>query len=196
VAYARLAGDTQTGVTLLRMDEGLDTGPMLAQVATPMAPGEDRGRLTARLADLAAGLLVDSLPAATAGELPGRPQDPAAATLAPPLRKADGALDWSRPAAELGRRIQAFTPEPGAFTFIGARRRLIRKAAAGTAPGPLAPGELGAAVTARGVPVGCGGGTALWLLQVQPAGRGEMDAEAAARGRHLPAGTVLGLPAR
>ncbi len=192
VAHALLAGDPRTGVTLMRMDEGLDTGPMLARVETSIEEEDDRGRLTARLAEMAARLLVESLPAASEGRLGEEPQDPALATLAPPLRAADGALDWRLPADAIERRVRAFTPEPGAFTTVGGRRLLVRRVRAASPPVPLAPGEVGAPAPGQGVPIGCGAGTAARLLRVQPAGGREMDAEAAARGRHLPQGAVLG----
>ena len=95
---------------------------------------------------------------------------------------------------ELARRVRAFSPEPGAFTFRDGRRLLIRRARP-SGPGETgandAPGTIGLAIRQQGVPVTCGGGTVLWLQRVQPAGRSEMDAEAAARGRHLPEAAVL-----
>jgi methionyl-tRNA formyltransferase len=194
VAHALLAGDRRTGVTLMRMDAGLDTGPMLARVETAIDDQDDRGRLTGRLAELGAGLLLDNLPRLAAGELRAVSQPEEGVTHAPPLEKTDGRLDWTRKAEELARRVRAFSPEPGAFTTRDGRRLLIRGArpAGPGETGPTGePGTIGAPVRKTGVPVACGGGTVLWLQRVQPAGRGEMDSEAAARGRHLPEAAVL-----
>jgi methionyl-tRNA formyltransferase len=194
VAHALLAGDRRTGVTLMQMDPGLDTGPTLARVETDIRETDDRGTLTDRLAGLAAELLLESLPRLAAGELPPAPQPEEGVTHAPPLEKPDGRLDWTREAGELARRVRAYSPEPGAFTFRDGMRLLIRRArpAVPEETGPAGePGTVGAPVPKAGVPVACGGGTVLWLRRVQPAGRGEMDAEAAARGRHLPEAAVL-----
>jgi methionyl-tRNA formyltransferase len=194
VAHALLAGDRRTGVTLMQMDAGLDTGPTLARVETAIDDQDDRGRLTGRLAELGAGLLMDNLAALATGELQAVPQPDEGVTLAPPLEKSDGCLDWTRQADELARRVRAFSPEPGAFTSRDGRRLLIRRARpAGPEEARPAgePGTIGAPVRKAGVPVACGGETVLWLQRVQPAGRGEMDAEAAARGRHLPEAAVL-----
>jgi methionyl-tRNA formyltransferase len=195
VAHALLAGDERTGVTLMRMDEGLDTGPMLARLETAIVESDDRGTLTRRLADLAAELLLANLPRLAAGGIREIPQPDDGVTHAPSLKKSDGFLDWSRPAPEVVRRVRAFSPRPGAFTFRDDRRLLIRRARAAAAdpvPALPRPGVIGRAEKGRGVPVACGAGTVLWLERVQPAGRGEMDAEAAARGRHLPEGALLG----
>lgn len=195
VTQAILAGDAITGVTLMRMDAGLDTGPILASVSTAVDESEDCGALTARLAQLAAGLLLRSLPALAAGALPGQPQDDRLATHAPRLGTEDGRIDWTRPAPEIARQVRAYTPKPGAFTSAAGRRLLVCEARAVAHPaigGP--PGQVGVAWRADGVPVACGGGTTLLLARVQPEGRGPMSAEDAARGRLLAAGTRLGLP--
>ena len=193
VAHALLAGDTVTGVTLMQMDEGLDTGPMLATVSTPIVDADDRGELTLRLAGLAAEILLESLDALGSGRLAPRPQDSSMATLAPRLNKADGLLDWNLPAGQVARRVRAFSPRPGAFTFTGGRRLLVRQVAlgAGVMPPDGPPGTLAAAAGQAGVPVRCGSGTALLLVRVQPEGRAAMEAVAAMRGRQLRPGDVL-----
>ena len=193
VAHALLTGDTVTGVTLMQMDKGLDTGPMLACMRTPVVAADDRGKLTLRLAQMAAELLVDRLPALAAGGLQPVTQNAALASHAPALKKADGCLDWTRPAEEVARRARAFSPRPGAFTFIQGKRLLVRRAAAVAAPAPEGvPGTLGPAAAGGAVPVRCGAGTCLHLLEVQPEGRGRMEAAAAMRGRRLQPGQVLG----
>lgn len=193
VAHALLAGDAVTGVTLMQMDEGLDTGPMLAARSTPITETDDRGQLTARLAGMAAEILVENLDALSAGRLAAQPQDHALATLAPRLNKVDGRLDWRRPALEIARRVRAFSPRPGAFTFIGGRRLLVRQVALvrGLKPPQGPPGSLAAPEGQAGIPVRCGEETALRLVRVQPEGRAAMDAVAAMRGRQLSAEDVL-----
>ncbi len=193
VAHALLAGDAVTGVTLMQMDEGLDTGPMLATLPTPISDTDDRGKLTARLAVMAAQILMDNLDALSSGSLVPQPQDHAMATLAPRLQKADGLLDWHRPALEIARRVRAFSPRPGAFTFNGGRRLLVRQVVLEPDLIPPAgpPGTLAESAGQAGVPVRCGGGTVLRLVQVQPEGRGAMAAAAAMRGRQLRPGDVL-----
>ncbi|MFW6164513.1 MAG: methionyl-tRNA formyltransferase [Planctomycetota bacterium] len=124
VAAAILAGDEVTGVTIMKMDAGLDTGPILAQRREPIRADDTRTALTQRLSLLGAELLAETLPAYLAGELVPQPQDDEA-TLAERLRKADGRLDWSRPALVLDRKIRAFTPWPGTFTFWQGRQDFI-----------------------------------------------------------------------
>ncbi len=195
VAHTLLAGDPVTGVTLMQMDEGLDTGPILACLRTPVAWGDDRGRLTQRLAQMAAELLVAHLHDIEAGCLKPVPQDDRLASRAPALKKAQGCLDWQRPAREVARRVRAFSPRPGAFTFTGSRRLLVRRVrlqAPGWAPPEGPPGTLGSLSPQHGVPVRCGEGTGLFLVQVQPEGRGAMTAAAALHGRRLLPGQVLG----
>jgi methionyl-tRNA formyltransferase len=116
VAAAIRAGDPETGVTIMAMDEGLDTGAIVASRAIPIMPDDTTGALTDRLADLGARLLIESLPAWLEGRAPLTPQEESNATLTRPLRKEDGRLDWSQPAEELARLVRAMTPWPGAYT--------------------------------------------------------------------------------
>ena len=128
VARAILAGDERTGVTLMRLDEGLDTGPTLARREVAIDPEETAGALTARLADVGAELVEVELPRWVAGELQAQPQPATGATLAPPLDKCDGAICWDRPGAEVHRRIRAVTPWPGAFGYLEGRRIIVHRA--------------------------------------------------------------------
>ena len=188
VQWAILAGDRETGVCLMRMDEGLDTGPVLACTRTAIGPRETAGELEARLADLGAGLLARSLPRLAAGALEAVPQDGAAATYAPKIAKADAELDWRLPAAELDRRVRAFHPRPVAWTRLDGEPLRVWRAEPLAAPAGAEPGVV---VAASGHPeVACGEGR-LRLLEVQPAGGRRMDAAAFARGRAL-AGRRLG----
>lgn len=190
IPAAILAGDEVTGITIMRIDPGLDTGPILAQRAEPIRPDDTAGTLAVRLARLGAALLLEVLPGWLAGEIQEMPQDDAAATFAPPIRKQDGLLDWARPAAELERKIRAFSPWPGAFTTLGSAVLHVRSAALAEEtvsgqPGqvvPLAGGRIGV-VTGDGV---------LELKEVQLAGKRAMPAAEFARGRRDFIGARLG----
>jgi methionyl-tRNA formyltransferase len=140
IAAAIRAGDAETGVTIMAMDEGLDTGDIVASRATPIAPDETTETLTARLARLGAELLIETLPMWLAGHAPLTPQDDAHATLTRPLRKEDGRLDWSRPADELSRVIRAMTPWPGAYTTWNGKLLKVLEAAPIPRTRELAPG--------------------------------------------------------
>ena len=116
VSAAILAGDPVTGVSIMLLDEGLDTGPVLATRETPIADTDTGGSLTERLAGLGAELLVETLPGWLRGEVTPVPQDDARATYAPRLEKEAGRIDWREPAVTLWRKVRAYTPWPGAFT--------------------------------------------------------------------------------
>lgn len=117
VPAAILNGDDETGVSLMLMDAGVDTGPLISQKSTPILPDENSGSLLQRLSLLAAQLLLEALPGYLQGNLPPIPQDHSRATLAPMLAKKDGLLDFSLSAVELVRRVRAFNPWPGTHTF-------------------------------------------------------------------------------
>jgi methionyl-tRNA formyltransferase len=117
VEAALLAGDTQTGATIMKLTEELDAGPILAQASTPIGPREDALELEARLAEIGSDLLVETLEPWAAGRLEARPQDEARATYCRRLGRADAELDWSEPAARLDRVVRAFRSRGGAFTY-------------------------------------------------------------------------------
>jgi len=178
VPAAIRAGDPETGVTLMRMDIGMDTGPVLAHKATPISPSDTGGSLLARLAGLGASLLLETLPAYFAGALEPVPQDEAQATYAPLLRKEDGRLDFSRPAEELERQVRAFDPWPGTFLEWDGRRLAVLRANVSDAPGAA----IGA-VTRRGTFPAIGTARGLLVLDlVQPAGRQTVSGDAFLRG--------------
>jgi methionyl-tRNA formyltransferase len=174
IPAAILAGDTETGVTLMRMDEGLDTGPIVAQEGLALEGSEIAPELEERLATLAADLLDANLGAWIRGELAPRPQSEEGATLTRPLRREDGRLDPSRPAVELERQVRAFQPWPGSFVDTDAGRLIVLTSSTGTASDGL-PGHFGPAglATADGE---------LLLDEVQPAGGRRMDWAAFLRG--------------
>jgi methionyl-tRNA formyltransferase len=192
VQWAIANGETETGVTTMLIDEGLDTGPTLLARSTPIGPEETAAELEPRLARLGAGLLVETVRGLEDGTLAPVPQDHARATLAPLLKKEDGRIDWSLPAARLACRARGFHPWPGAFTFHEGR---LVKALRVREAAPVGPG-VGAgtvvAVGADGVTVACGGGGALQLVEVQPESRRAMPAADWARGARLRPGARLG----
>jgi len=180
IQAAILHGDETSGVTIMRMDVGLDTGPILAQGAAPIQPQETGGELSGRLAALGAKLLMDTLPPYLDGILQPRPQDETLATLAPMLKKADGRLDVRRDAEWLVRQVRAYEPWPGSFLDLQQGRLLVRRAhsvppeADGQPPGTLA--------TIAGFPAVYTGMGLLVLDLVQPPGKRPMSGEAYLRG--------------
>jgi len=192
VEAAILAGDEQTGVSLMRMDEGLDTGPVYARVPVAIGEHETAGELKARLAELGGQLLVSKLPDVLAGRLVAEPQPATGVTYAPKVKKEDARLDWTLPAIDLARRVRAYNPEPGArFALDGEIVKCWRARALEGAGGP--PGTV-VAVPKRageGIHVACGQGV-LSLLELQRPGRGRVTAREYASqvdlaGRRLPA---------
>lgn len=178
VAAAIVAGDAESGITLMKMDVGLDTGPILIQRAEPVRAGDTCQTLTERLAQVGAELLVEALPAYLSGQLPTWQQDNTLATYAPQLKKDDGHLDFTRSAVELERQVRAFTPWPGAFALWEGQPIKIL---AGEVLEDL-PGEAGVIHPGpRGPAVACGAG-ALTLLRIQPPGKKPMPAADYARG--------------
>lgn len=192
VAAAIRAGDTETGVTLMLMDEGLDTGPMLARRTVPITPGHTGGVLTAELAQVGATLLLETLPAWLAGQITPQPQDNHLATLAPRLKKEQGAIDWSQPAVEIERQVRAFDPWPGTFT-AGPRGpfKVLMVEVAPEIPLP-AQRESGTVFKHRGGVYITTGQGAIRLVRVQPAGKKEMTAEAMLNGQPELWGARLG----
>lgn len=173
-----LSGDAEAGVTIMQMAPGVDTGPMLSARSEPIRPDDTTATLAARLAEIGAALLMETLPAYLAGTLMPQPQDEALATLAPQLEKEDGHLDFLRPAVELERQVRAVTPWPGAFAlWQGQPLKILRAAPGGEAAG--APGLV--IESAEGPLVVCQPG-ALRLLEVQAAGKRPMPAADFARG--------------
>lgn len=179
VVRAILAGDEKTGVTLIQMDEGLDTGPIFATSETTIDLEETAGELTARLADLGGELVARTVPDVVSGELQAEPQDDGRATAAAKVEVEEAFLDPRRhTASAVHRAIRAFNPKPGAWGVVDGERIKVWRAVASDATG-----EPGVASAADGaVILGCSDG-AVELVTVQPSGRAAMDATAWMNGR-------------
>ncbi len=186
IQRAILAGDAESGVTIMQMDEGLDSGAILLQQAVSIGPATTADALHDELAALGAALVVEALDGLAAGALAGHAQDEAGVTYADKLVRDEGRLDWRRPAAELARQVRALTPWPGAFAALpgGGRLKVLRAEALEGSSGP--PGTL----LDPAMTVACGEG-ALRLLEVQKAGKATVEGAAFRRGARLAAGAVL-----
>ncbi|HKX12906.1 MAG TPA: methionyl-tRNA formyltransferase [bacterium] len=156
VAYPLIEGREESGVTTIVMDEGLDTGPILLQWSEPILPADTAGTLSARLAELGAQALVQTVAGLERGNIHPTPQNEAEASFAPLLRKEEGRVDWSRPAPEIYNRYRGLSPWPGAFTFLDGKRivlselALYPEAAAAKQPGTLETGPEGRILVATG----------------------------------------------
>jgi methionyl-tRNA formyltransferase len=188
IQRAILAGDRESGVTLMQMEAGLDTGPMLLQRAVPIGARTTAQDLHDRLAALGAEMINEVLEGLAGGCLPALPQPAEGVTYAEKLDKAEGRLDWRQSAAELDRRVRAFTPWPGAYFEVADEKG--RERVKVLAAEPLPQGGVAGTVLDDKATVACGAG-ALRLLRLQRAGKAPMDAEAFLRGFALPAGRVL-----
>ena len=178
------AGDTETGVTVMLMEEGLDTGPILTAERMPIAPDETGGSLAVKLAECGRRLLPEALADFAAGRLRPRPQPDEGVTYAAKLTRSEARLDWNKPAEALEREVRAFDPAPGSWFLQGEDRIKVLKAR--LADGAGAPGT----VLGPGLTMACGSG-ALRLLKVQRPGRAAMSDEELLRGFPIPPGIVL-----
>jgi len=189
IQHAIWKGDAESGITIMQMEEGLDTGPMIDRQAITITPDMTAQILHDELAALGAAMIGELVARYAAGEdVAAERQDDSLATYAPLLKKEDGVIDWKLPAAEIDRQIRALNPWPGVWTGTSAGKRLkILAAEPVNTPVTGAPGVLGG----QGH-VACGGGTALRLLKVQPESAKPMDAVGALNGGYLKSGEVLG----
>jgi methionyl-tRNA formyltransferase len=189
INWAIANGERQTGVTIMRMDAGMDTGPMLAKRAIPIGAEETAPELSARLARLGADLLSDTLLRIQRGEVEPVAQDDAEATYAPMLKREDGLIDWSRNAREIANRVRAFQPWPGTYTnFRGSKLILWR--ARETLDALSRSDEAGAilSMVETGIMIACTGSTALLVEEVQVEGKRRVPAREFANGARLKAG--------
>lgn len=190
VTHALLDGRASTGVTIMRMEAGLDTGPICLQAEERIRPDDTAGRLAGRLAELGARLAVEALDRLAAGTLIETPQDDAAASYAGKVGPEDARLEWSRTSAALERAVRAYDPWPGAWTtWRDERLKVFRLAVVPPPPLPARPGTM---VAIDGEPTVRTGDGAARLVLVQPAGGRRMSGAEWARGRGLRTGERLG----
>ncbi len=191
IQWAIARGERETGLTLMQMEEGLDSGPILLQRSCPILPEDTGESLGKRLSLLGGELLREGLPKLERGELRAVRQDDSAATLAPMLKREDARLDWRLPAQQLHDRIRAFQPWPGASCKLpdGAELKILASAAVEATPGAAEPGTILAAD--RGALTIAAGVGALRLLELQPEGRRRMRAADFLAGHPLATGEKL-----
>jgi len=192
IQWAIMAGDAETGVTLMQMDVGLDTGPMLATLSTPIDPNETAAVLSTRLSALGAALVKTELPRFLDGTLRPTSQDDALATLAPILTKDLARIDWKRTARHIHDQVRGLQPWPGTSTTLGARRLIVSQTRCDDPPAVLGgvPGEV-VAVTKDTIWVATGEGLVA-LVELQLEGKRRMSAREFLGGHPLRVGALLG----
>jgi methionyl-tRNA formyltransferase len=189
IPAAILAGDKQSGVTIMLMDEGLDTGPILSQAEVDITPEDTTASLTEKLGQLGGQLLLDTLPRWVAGDVQPMKQDEGRATYAGLLRRQDGRIDWMEPAERIARRCRALHPWPGAFTFWNGKRLKVLGARPLSVNVPAeAPGKVVQFDSRIAVVAGEG---LLILEELQLAGKRSLSAEEFARGQRGFVGALL-----
>jgi methionyl-tRNA formyltransferase len=191
INWAIINGEKVTGLTTMQIDAGLDTGPMLLKYQTGIGPDETAPDLYAQLAEAGAPLIAETLKKLDQSEITATPQDNSQATLAPPLKKEDGRIDWFLPAPKIYNRIRGLQPWPGAFTtFRGATCRIwgkpLKPVAAGGTPGIILPTQE------DGLLVICGGSTVLHVEQVQIEGRNRISDREFMNGARIAPGEHFG----
>lgn len=191
IQWAIADGNAETGVTIMQMDAGLDTGPILATRRTPILLADDSQTLHDRLAELGAELLVETLPDYITGKIQPQPQPAECSTYAAKIRKEDGKIEWNQPAESIWHRLRAFTPWPGAFTFLPAegKSQLLKIWQAMPVERTGRSGEILAA-DKSGIVVACGH-HALRILELQREGGKRLTAEQFLAGHPLKPGTKL-----
>lgn len=190
IQWAIANGETVTGVTIMRIDAGLDTGDIVLQESTEIGPEETAPELAARLAPMGARLLVRALEGLASGELKPVPQDHARATLAPILKREDGLIDFRRPAATIANRARGFQPWPGAWTWWRGQRLYLWRCRPAEAESPAVPGKMFS--SGRRLFIACGEGTVLEVLELQPEGKKRMEAGAFLNGHRIAESDILG----
>jgi methionyl-tRNA formyltransferase len=190
IQWAIINGETETGITTMLMDEGMDTGAMLLHDRIAITPEDTAGTLSPRLAELGGRLLMETLTQLKAGTLVPRQQDHSQATLAPLLKKEDGVIDWTMSATEIANRIRGLSPWPGAYTFAGEDRWTIWRAAAAPEITSASPGKV-IAVAKEAIHVATGRGV-LALMELQPANGRRMTVAQYLAGHPIAVGSQLG----
>jgi methionyl-tRNA formyltransferase len=189
IAWSILRGEKETGVSLMQMDAGMDTGPVLSRHAIPIGDDETAGELTIRLGELAAEVVQSDLSRAVQGELTPEPQDEALATQAPPLEREHGRIDFSRSAGEIKNLVRGLTPRPGAFTTAAGKSLRVSRVRASNRTFDGTPGTVHVHGGDPWVSTGSG---ALEILNAQLEGRRSATGRDLVNGRALAHGLVLG----
>ena len=191
IQWAIMNGEKETGITTMLMDVGMDTGAMLLQEAIPIMPDDTAGTLSPRLAELGGRLLAETIVRLKAGTLVPQPQDSSRATLAPLLKKEDGAIDWTLPAIVLANRVRGLSPWPGAYTTVaGSDSWRIWRALALPGPVTTPPGVI-VAITREAIHVATGDGV-LAVMELQPANNRRMAVSQYLAGHPIAVGLQLG----
>jgi methionyl-tRNA formyltransferase len=204
IQWSIIRGERETGITIMKLDEGMDTGPMLLTRREPIRDDDTAGTLAIRLAEIGAQALIEALAQLEAGAAIETPQDPALATYAPMLTKAHGQVDWTHTATEVRDLVRGADPWPGATTTLKGEPLKLYGATSADTPGdpgahsahtngkgaPRVPGQT-LAIDERGVVIACGAG-AVRIAELQAAGGRRMPAAELARGRGLTAASILG----
>lgn len=190
IQWAILSGDAETGVTIMKMDAGLDTGPILTQRKTPVLDSDTSQGLHDRLAIIGAELLLETIPVWIAGKIEPKAQ-PAGESYARKIEKADGLIDWAEPAVEIWRKVRGFTPWPGAFTFLetGGKKRMIKILEVVVVEQGGKAGTI-LAVSREGIVVAAGQG-GVRIAALQPEGKKRMAAQEYLAGNVLSPGQVF-----
>lgn len=190
VTYAIWNGERETGVTIMKIDEGLDSGDTLTFRSCRIGPNQTGGELSLELATLGAELLLETMPGYLSGEIVPEPQEHSAATYAPRIRKEQARIDWQEPAERVHNQIRAFNPAPGAYCHFRDARLKIWDSRVEELPVDERPGRV-LRVTPEGISVCCGSGLAVLIRQVQSGGRNRVSAADFARGSNLHPGEFL-----
>ena len=192
IQWAIANGETETGVTIMRIDAGLDTGEMLRKSTTAIGASETAPELGVRLAEMGAAALIETIRDLESGLAQGEKQNESESTLAPILKKEDGLADWTLPASAIYNRWRGFQPWPGLYTMLRGQPLQIWQAQPAAPLGSLVPGSV--RILKKRVFAGCGQGTALELLELQLAGKKRMGVEPFLNGYHLTENDIFGDP--
>ena len=194
VHRAVIAGDYETGVTIMRVVKALDAGPMVANVSVPIGADDTTTIVESRLAIAGADLLVETLDAIEAGTAVETPQDDSQASYAPKLTKAEAIVDWSRPAPRIHNLIRGLWPWPHASTFLAGKRYILHRSRLSSIDHEAEPGTIIRASASGGLHVACGTSTALELVELQLEGKRVMSARDALAAKSLTVGARFGPP--
>lgn len=190
INWAIANGEHETGVTIMQMDVGMDTGPMLAQDSISIGDNETAPELSRRLAELGAGLLSETLPRLERGDLRSRPQDDHEASYAPSLKREDGLINWRMEASAIANRVRAFQPWPGTYTQFRGTRFMIWRARPTSSNSVAVVDEPGTVlgIDSSSITIACAGSTVLAIEEIQIEGRRRISAREFASGAHLKPG--------